>query len=69
MKKKEEKPTLMIRVAITKEEWNEFKELVSPVNVSDAMATMIRSALKVDTMPFAKVIEGILTDAIKGRPS
>lgn len=69
MKKKEKKPTLMIRAAITKEEWGQFKKLVAPVNVSDAIATMIRSAIKIDSEPFAKVIEGIIMDAIKRHPS
>jgi len=68
MKKNEGKPTLMIRVALTKEEWNQFKEMVAPINVSDAVATMIRSAIKMDSEPFAKVIEEIFVGAIKRIP-
>lgn len=56
----EEKSTIMVRVTCDLAVYAQFKELVKPLNVSDALGIMITSAVESNTKPFAEVIEDLL---------
>lgn len=62
----EEKRTLMLRVTCENEIYEKFKEIVKPLNVSDALGIMITSAVESNTKPFARVIEDLLRVTMSG---
>jgi len=67
MAQDEEKNEIMTRIAIDDESWEAFKELVKPMNVKDALGTMIKTSLEAETTPMSKVIENLLKDLMKGK--
>ena len=62
----EEKSTVMVRVTCKNEIYAQFKEIIKPLTVSDALGIMITSAVESNTKPFASVIEDLLRVTLSG---
>lgn len=62
-----DKDQIMTRINIEDDEWEEFKELVKPMNAADALGQMIRFSLEAENTPFSKVVENLLRELVTGK--
>jgi hypothetical protein len=73
----DEKEQIMARINITDDEWEQFRELIKPMNAADALGQMVRFSLEAESTPFSKVVENLLRETFqsgkfgkkKGSPS
>lgn len=57
---------IMVRITCENETYAQFREVIKPLSISDALGVMVKSAVESNTRPFASVIEDLLRVTLSG---